>query len=1349
LSQVLAGPGVIVSNATLNCGSNGAGTFSCACSANVSDGVILTSGTIGNALGPNNDGSITGVTGTGADPDLNLLSAFNTYDKCILEFDIFVSSDTLKFNFVFGSDEYLEYVGTAYNDVFGFFISGPGINGPYTNNSKNLAVVPGTNIPITINTVNNGSYSQYYVYNGTGLDAPYNVNPYYVQYDGLTTILQAKTVVQACNTYHLKLAIADASDQVLDSGVFLEANSVSSSGIILSTSTSVPGFPFLIEGCNTGTVYFTRTGSVAADTTFHFDIGGNAINDTDYVQIPDSITIPKNQTTASLNITPIIDGLIEGPEKIVIYIREPCTNTITDSVFLILQDEIMPQINNDTTICYGDVAQLTATGGASYSWSPTTGLSNPNIFNPTAGPLTTTTYTVTMTVASCVADTHVTVNIQPLPATNAGNDTAMCIGDTIQLNASAPGATIFKWTPTLQISGVNGLKPKIWTTVTRDYILQATDPLGCTSFDTIKITVNPLPNANAGPDKTTCSLTPVQLNASGGVIYSWTPTQWLDNPNIPNPWAAPYSTTTFKVVVTDANGCTKADYVTVTTKPLPVVNAGPDKVICQGQSTVLNGSASGSPPFTYSWQPAGLLNNPAVAVPLAIGVNSTTVFTLTVTNANGCVSSDTVTVTVNPRPIITFVPATPAICIGSSIQLVASGGATYTWLPATGLSSTTIPDPVANPTSTTIYTVTVTGANGCQNTATLTLVVNPLPVADAGPDQTICAGSSAVLTGSGGAFFSWNPAIGLNDSTLSLPTASPPSTTTYTLTVTDIAGCKDDDVVVVNVNPLPVADAGPDVALCNTATTQLNATGGVSYAWSPPTGLSDPNIANPIASPSITTTYAVTVTDANGCEDTDDVVVTVHALPVADAGPDVTMCAGASVQLNGSGGGNYAWSPPTGLSDPAVANPLANPVLTTNYVLTVTDSNGCTDNDAMLLTVNPLPVADAGPDVAICIGGSTQLLGSGGTSFQWSPSSGLSDTTIASPTAQPVVTTTYSLTVSDNNGCTDDDDVAVTVNPLPVADAGADMSMCPGIPVTFNASGGVDYAWSPATGLSSTTVNNPVANPSATTTYTVTVTDASGCVDDDDITLTVFPPAVAEAGPPHSMCPGDTYQMQGSGGVSYLWNPPTHLSDPTSASPITTAGTSMNYTLTVTDANGCVDDDVFVLTLFPAVLADAGMDQQILVGTSTLMSASGGGYYLWSPPDGLSDPTDPNAAAAPDSTTLYYLLVTSVAGCTGTDSVLIEVIQATLVDIPTAFTPNGDGVNDIFSIHLVNQMTVNRFTVYNRWGQIVFETTDPLKGWDGTYNGVPQPIGGYVYILRGTGERGEPIIGQGSVTLIR
>ena len=215
LARTITGSGVSISNPVINCHTQGYGTFEYqGSSLGINEGVLLTSGRITDAIGPNNVENKSFEQGTGGNSILNVVTGRNTRDACLFEFDIIPSGDSLKFNFVFASEEYNEWVGSQYNDVFGFFISGPGITGdPGIGNDHNIAVVPGTSQAVTINNVNNGSNSQHYFDNAGGQ---------FIQYDGFTQGLYAEAEVQACQTYHLKLIVADASDRKFDSGVFIE-----------------------------------------------------------------------------------------------------------------------------------------------------------------------------------------------------------------------------------------------------------------------------------------------------------------------------------------------------------------------------------------------------------------------------------------------------------------------------------------------------------------------------------------------------------------------------------------------------------------------------------------------------------------------------------------------------------------------------------------------------------------------------------------------------------------------------------------------------------------------------------------------------------------------------------------------------------------------------------------------------------------------------------------------------------------------------------------------------------------------------------------------------------------------
>jgi len=239
VQNVLVGAGVTISNVTFTGASTQLGEFNAVNTLiNIPTGLILASGNVTTAIGPNNSGSAgTDLSGSG-DPDLATMAGITTFDAAVLEFDFIPVGDSIKFNYVFGSEEYLEFVNLGFNDAFGFFLSGPGIVGPFTNSAVNLALIPNSTTPVTIDNVNNLFNAAYYVDNGTGTNAPYNTNPQYIQYDGHTVVLTAKSQVICGQTYHLKIAIADAGDGTYDSGVFLEGGSLTSEGVDIQIVTA-------------------------------------------------------------------------------------------------------------------------------------------------------------------------------------------------------------------------------------------------------------------------------------------------------------------------------------------------------------------------------------------------------------------------------------------------------------------------------------------------------------------------------------------------------------------------------------------------------------------------------------------------------------------------------------------------------------------------------------------------------------------------------------------------------------------------------------------------------------------------------------------------------------------------------------------------------------------------------------------------------------------------------------------------------------------------------------------------------------------------------------------------------
>ena len=396
--------------------------------------------------------------------------------------------------------------------------------------------------------------------------------------------------------------------------------------------------------------------------------------------------------------------------------------------------------------------------------------------------------------------------------------------------------------------------------------------------------------------------------------------------------------------------------------------------------------------------------NNSTASTFAVSTNTagTNKFFITATNGT-CTAKDSIIVTVKAKPIFDLGPE-KSICIGDSVQLTASGGGTYQWSQSNATTSSIF----VKPTTTNTFSVTVS-KDGCQSNDQISVKVNPKPVANAGQDQTICSGSKAVLSASGGGTYTWS-----NGSKLSSITVTPASTETFTVTVTSQNGCEASDQLTVAVSPLPVANAGPDQSICAGQSAMLNASGGSSYKWS-----NSAQIPTITVTPVNTTTFTVTVTQ-NECEATDQLTVTVRPLPSANAGPDLSICAGQDAVLNASGGSNYKWS-----NNASTASITIRPIATQIFTVTVTQED-CVASDEMLLTVKPLPVANAGPDKNICQGDFTPLNASGGGTYNWSTGA-----TAAIVNVKPTDTQIYGLTVTIN-GCVDTDSTTVFIRPKPV-----------------------------------------------------------------------------------------------------------------------------------------------------------------------------------------------------------------------------------------------------------------------------------------------------------------------------
>lgn len=546
-------------------------------------------------------------------------------------------------------------------------------------------------------------------------------------------------------------------------------------------------------------------------------------------------------------------------------------------------------------------------------------------------------------------------------------------------------------------------------------------------------------------------------------------------------------------------GATNLDYSTIKYCQL-TTDAPDDTSVCIGGSVVL--TATGGTDITWS-----VLSGDAGSMSCTLCASMTATPDITTTylvsseSLSGCVDYDTVLVTVNPLPTPEIYHDTPlSFCDGGSVVLYTDVYDSYVWSTGSVLNSTTV-------SSSSVVTLTIEDESGCSGSATETVVEHPLPTVNAGIDDAVCPGEGIVLNASGALTYLWDAHPTLSSLVIPNPTATPLATTEYRVRGTDINGCQDRDSVIITRHAAPAVNAGPDESVCVGDSVHLLATGAISYIWEAEPSLSSLVIANPWASPIVLTEYFVTGTDINGCTKMDSVNVSTLSAPLIDAGEDTSVCIGSEVQLFASGGlpGLYNWNADPTLSDLDVFNPFASPTIPTSYIVEGTDINGCSNTDTVFVDVNSLPSVDAGDDDEICLGDSIQLEASGAVDYVWDTDPTLSELDIADPWASPITTRTYTVTAEDGDGCSNFDEVTITVNALPIISAGSDVTICEGDSTHLNATGGVIYVWDFDLTLSNFLIGDPWAKPLVTTTYTVEGTDVNGCTNADDVVVSVNP----------------------------------------------------------------------------------------------------------------------------------------------------------------------------------------------------------------------------------------------------
>lgn len=1467
-------PTTLVTIDTIICENGAYGTFLAGDDTDLGldQGLLLTSGLAADVAAPAGGVNISTGNGTLGDDDLDYLSSLGngspSNDACIVELDVFVATNELNFEYVFGSEEYPEFVGGTFNDIFAFLVSGPGIVGdPMINNQLNIATLPGTMDPVEINSVNNSTNWQYYRNNEDGQS---------VAYDGLTSdflgvkkSLTATVNVTPCETYHLKLAVADRGDNILDSGVFIGELK---GGTPSSSLSSTQGLDFLVEDC-TGTedeVVFTLNSPQDEEQTYNVVIGGTATRDVDYIlDMPDSITIAAGQIELSFSIIPLSDLLNEGTETITIQLTNnfgcgvvelttleidlldqpvveinagldtilvcqdscafltatgaatffwtppglfnddtsptpiacPTTSqwiTVSgsigalagcsdvDSVFLqIIDPTMMIETDDVTDICEGDSVRLTAVNNVNnlnLSWTPAAGLDDANSQTPVATPTTTTTYTATVDVFGCLATDDITINVDPFDFPDVIDDLTVCQGSVVQLADDIQNSTTqFTWTPADYLDDENlaGATATLVDPANINYVLTATSASGfCSQQDSVMISILPA-EVDIVPDTVYICLgdsIDITVNTStNGVGLTWSPNDSITT-------TMDETTTVFPTISTwyfaslDVGACSVMDSVFVRVDSLPnlAVMADPEKdPYCSGEIVSLTSpifDPDAYPDIEHLWTPDAGQETDSTFFNLVVMTFDTITYFRTTTN-NACSATSMIRLNVIPPIELEITPDT-TVCEGEMVQLNVSSddpAATFEWTPSAGLSCTDCPDPIATLTDSIDYTVAAM-VFGCPADAGVLVNVVSEPELELPTDLVLCLGESITLNTlvDPEATYLWtstDPNFGeVTDPT---PTVTPDDSYTYFVTMTkDACGSIQAEVpvtVIINLLNIP-----SDTTICAGDTLQLDATStspNAVYLWTPSSGLSCTDCPTPISILSDTIQYTVAV-DAEGCNSSTTFMVFVEEQPLLDVPSDTTVCAGEPVNLNGiiDPNATYTWT-----SDDPNFNDLMNPSPTVNpdgsftYSVVMSKAFCPTIEDQVTVSavINEVTIS---ADTSVCGFEPVQLNITStdpNATFTWTPDTGLSCTDCPNPTTILGDTIEYTVVADVNGGCQTFEDVIVNAVQLPEVSLSDLTTICLNDIVALNTifDPQASYSWTSTNTPFTSTDPTPIDAPLITTTYIVDILK-DGCTIAYEGMVEVVQPATLTADPIVEGCLGDEVTLNAQATPSspadvYSWVDENGASSGNTPSITFTANVPDTSRYFVTLNNGCDNftQEVILVTNTPASFSPDSIITDSCSALGELITASLAGTY----PSGTTATwflNDVEVGTGSEimvqivdlSSTLRVDLLTR-EGCLSSEEKVL-CVQEPQNEMPNAFTPDGDDLNDVFGPVTLGLYNTISFRIWDRYGQLVFNNEDP-DGWNGTYKDKNMPSDVYLYHIVLRNFNGETIEYEGHVSLIR
>ncbi len=605
--------------------------------------------------------------------------------------------------------------------------------------------------------------------------------------------------------------------------------------------------------------------------------------------------------------------------------------------------------------------------------------------------------------------------------------------------------------------------------------------------------------------------------------------------------------------------------------------------------------------------------------------------------------------------------------------------------------------------------------------------------------------------------YTWNPS---SDTTTTFDTtflSTPQPPINISLKIERMYSCPTTRAVLAT-HVIPSINIGPDQTVCDGDSVTLNPTPspGFTHLWS--TGDTTGSLLVRTTGIYSVTVDSMTITgsDTTHCYASDEANIVVSPTTYVSLRSDTLLCQGGTVTLSSLDtpytAPIYEWS------DGVTTTPTLDVTATGTYWLKVTDG-ACSATDTVNITIVYDTVTVVTPDTAICQGATIVATAtfSPDITYQWTPTSGIPTSDIATPTITADTSAYYVVTASILS-CRAKDSFFLDVQPYPSVSIGGNRNVCKfdTIHITPTVTPrwytGYSYNWTPPTFLDDGTAPNVVFTAGDTTKLVLTVTTPAGCSGSDSAIIYVYNGNFASMNTDTAICPGDSVVLQPlstePGVTYYSWNPPTYLSDPLSANPVIKPINNINYTGIATSQYGCKDTVTYSITVFPAAVVHLEDSVVLFPGDVYEISPSSNcTYYSWTPHVGLSDTGISNPIARPPVSTKYILTAMTEDGCYTVDSIGVRVEDESVISVPNAFIP-GSAYNGKLKVILNGIARLRYFRIYNRWGGLVFEGRDIDEGWDGTLNDVVQPMGVYIYEAEAVTEKGKILRKQGNITLL-